>query len=111
MAVTVESSVFGLSAEVLGQLRQCFARYPQIERVLLFGSRARGAHDAGSDIDLAVFAPQITAEEFARLWSDIEALPIAFKMDIVLFDDSLNAQLKQQILRDGQVIYSRAEAA
>ncbi len=105
MAVSRPAIVTGLSPAVLEALRGTFARYPAIEQVLLFGSRARGDFDTGSDIDLAVLAPQMAVEEFARLWSDIDALPIAFKMDLLHFDTLDNPELKAQIRRHGLPIY------
>jgi len=47
---------FGLSDSILGDLRRVFSAYPEIEQVLIFGSRAKGAFKDGSDIDLAVIA-------------------------------------------------------
>lgn len=49
-----------LVAEVLG-------RYPNVESVVLFGSRALGNAKPGSDIDLAVDGGHLTAEAAQRL--------------------------------------------
>ena len=34
----------GLPEHVLQKIRAVFARYPQVERAILYGSRAKGSH-------------------------------------------------------------------
>ena len=78
--------IFGLSERIRADLKDVFQHYPNIGWVLIFGSRAKGSERAGSDIDLAVIAPQMTDPEFAQLWSEIDALPIVFKIDLLHWD-------------------------
>ncbi len=102
-AVTVLTS--GISATILADLRTVFAHYPQVERVLLFGSRATGFAKPGSDIDLAVLAPRMSQREFAQLWGELEDLPLVYTLDVLLWDELNQETLKQKILRDGQALY------
>lgn len=74
---------FGLSAEILDWLRAVFVRYPDIDRVLIFGSRARGNYRNASDIDLAVLAPRMDDASFTRLWSELDDLPLVFTLDVL----------------------------
>lgn len=103
------AALHGLLSGVLEVLRTIFERYPEIRQVRLYGSRARGTHRPGSDIDLAVFAPDMTEEQFAALWQDLEASPIAFNFDLVHVDNLANPELRKHILADGIPIYVRAE--
>jgi uncharacterized protein len=48
------AAVSGLDVEELGQLQTLFSSYPEIRKVILFGSRAKGTARKNSDIDLAV---------------------------------------------------------
>ena len=59
---------------------------------------------------IAVIAPALSELDFARLWGDIDELPIAFKMDVVHFDTLKDKELKQQILRDGVLIHPEETA-
>ena len=95
----------GLSPFVLEMLEKAFLRFPEIEKVLIFGSRASGSYRPGSDIDLAVFAPDLTDQGFARLVGELDELPIAFNMDVVHFDALKNQALKQAILDYGLPLY------
>nr|WP_158412991.1 MULTISPECIES: nucleotidyltransferase domain-containing protein [Geobacillus] len=50
-----EKPLYGLERTVFRQLLHLFSRYADvIEKVILFGSRARGDYKEGSDIDLAI---------------------------------------------------------
>ena len=101
----------GLSDAILEQLRETVARWPQVERLVLFGSgsRARGDFRPGSDIDLAVFAPRLSEHDFARLWNAIDELPIAFKLDILHWDRLTNNALREQIEKEGLTLYARSD--
>jgi predicted nucleotidyltransferase len=46
---------FGLPDSTCTTVRQILASYPQIEKAVLYGSRAKGNYKAGSDIDLTLF--------------------------------------------------------
>ena len=46
--------MFGLSDEVIVDLRAVFRQYPNVQEVLIFGSRMKGDYRNGSDIDLAI---------------------------------------------------------
>lgn len=87
------------------QLKSVFARYPNIHTVYLFGSRAKGNFRDGSDIDLAVLAPEMKPEIFTQLWNEIDALPIVFKVDCLHFEQLDNNVLKHKILDEGVVFY------
>ncbi|WP_142804184.1 nucleotidyltransferase family protein [Tepidiphilus sp. J10] len=95
----------GLADEILDDLRRVFARHPAIEEVRLFGSRAKGTHRPGSDIDLAVFAPSMSEAEFAALWQEIDDLSILFKIDLLHWDRLANTVLRDKIRREGRRIY------
>ena len=45
--------MYGLSDTVVADICSVFQRFPNIEEVLIFGSRAKGSYSEGSDIDLA----------------------------------------------------------
>ncbi|MEQ9107828.1 MAG: nucleotidyltransferase domain-containing protein [Limnobacter sp.] len=99
-----------MSSEIVRQLTSVFARYPNIETVYLFGSRAKGNFRDGSDIDLAVLAPEMKPEIFTQLWNEIDALPMVFKVDCLHFEQLENDALKQKVLNEGVVFYQASSA-
>jgi proline iminopeptidase len=100
---------FGLSERIREDLQRVFARYPEVQRVLIFGSRAKGCEQPGSDIDLAVVAPALSEAEFARVWAAIDALPLIFKVDLLHWDRLHDDRLKQKIQAEGRVFFVRKE--
>lgn len=95
------SATTGLSPPLLARIRAVLGRYPEVQRAVIYGSRAKGSFSPGSDIDLAVFAPQMSPTRFAALWSELEGLPLVFTLDVVHWDTLGNAGLKQRIVDEG----------
>lgn len=94
---------FGIKQEVLQEIRELAERY-HIEKVILFGSRARGDYRKTSDIDLAV-----TGGDIARFSLDAEEeTSTLLKYDIVNLDAPVPAGLKQSIEREGAILYEKA---
>lgn len=77
------------------------------EKILLFGSRARGDNRERSDIDLAIYGmPQ---KNRAFFWSDIDDLPTLLKFDLVHITADTNVELVKNIEKDGVTLYERSE--
>jgi len=93
---------YGLSEQIITSLREVFQRFPAVNKVLVFGSRATGEYRPYSDIDLAVIAPGMSERDFSLLWCALDDLPILFKLDVLHFEQVTNEKLKQSILREGQ---------
>ena len=80
------------------------ARQYSAQRLVLFGSRARGANRYNSDIDLAVYGmPQ---ENQGSFWMDCEDLPTLLKFDIIHIHDGMNPAFLQNIEKDGVTLYA-----
>lgn len=99
--------MIGLSEAELETLRAVFARFPQIEEVVLFGSRALGTHRPSSDVDLAIKGKLVTLDTLAKLRYILEEetnLPYFF--DVVIYDRVENEELKKAIDGCGYMIYN-----
>lgn len=75
------------------------------EKIVLFGSRARGDNHDRSDIDLAVYG--MPEENRASFWCEIEELPTLLKFDIVHINSITDNALVENIERDGVSIYEK----
>lgn len=95
---------------VLDALVEQLAAMPEAERVILFGSRARGDNQERSDIDLAVFAPDATV----RAWDEVQVLAeearTLLSIDVVRLDQA-SRTLRQVIDDEGVVLFERSRAA
>lgn len=92
----------GISARVLSEISQLACHY-NIQKVLLFGSRARGDFKERSDIDLAVSGGK--TNEFG-LAVDEETHTL-LKYDIVDLDGVVQKELRESIDREGVVLYEK----
>ena len=91
----------------LDVMRAIFLRFPSIQSVRVFGSRARGNARRASDIDLAVFAPEMTD----RAWSDfreaLEDAPLAYNLDVVRLDTLADEKLRSRIATEGKEVFAK----
>jgi predicted nucleotidyltransferase len=86
------------------------ARHPAVERVWLFGSRARGDGFERSGIDLAVEAPRMDHDDWLKLKLDFEdSAPTLLLIDLMRWEEAPD-DLREQIRDEGIVIYERAGA-
>ena len=87
--------------EVIEEIKKIKIKYPKIEKIVLFGSRARGDHRYNSDIDLCVFAPVAFFDEFLIFSRDVEEIHTYYSFDILFWNNLSNELLKQDILKEG----------
>lgn len=75
------------------------------EKIVLFGSRARGDNREKSDVDIAVFKmPSNNHVPFAQA---IENLPTLLQFDIVFVSENTNALLLENIKKDGVTLMNK----
>jgi predicted nucleotidyltransferase len=91
---------------VLAQVRS-LAGIPEVEAVLLFGSRARGDNDERSDVDLAVRCPSADAIAWDRIVERLESARTLLEIDVVRLDRA-GHELAKRISEEGVVVYERS---
>ena len=70
----------GISQRFIDELKEYCSQNEKIEKVILFGSRARGDYQKTSDIDLAVVSKQATHSEQNLIEQAIIELSTPLKM-------------------------------
>ena len=94
---------YDLSDRILRELSFLAHKY-SVTKIVLFGSRARGTNTERSDIDIAVYGG-----EFDRFYWDVkEKIHSLLMFDIVQADVAISDELKQEIEKDGVIIYEKA---
>ena len=99
--------MFGLRSEDIIIIKNVMKRYPNVKEAIIFGSRAKGNQQMGSDVDIAlrgIDLENLTAQISGEL-NDETSLPYSF--DIVALDALENKALKDHILRVGISFYSQ----
>jgi predicted nucleotidyltransferase len=97
----------GLDSQTIQKLRQIFANYPSVRQAKLYGSRAKGTHQAHSDIDLVVLGDGLDRFVIANLLLDLDDTDIPFLIDLQNYSELRNRRLIEHIDRVGVVIYQR----
>ncbi len=100
--------MFGLPSHTLSSLCGVFSKYPQIEEVVIYGSRARGTHHEGSDIDLTIKGKEMRRNVLYRIEEDIENLLLPYCFDISIYAELRDPDFINSINREGKTIYSAA---
>jgi predicted nucleotidyltransferase len=98
---------FGLDDTILNTLVAVIRDFDKVEKAVIYGSRANGAYKSYSDIDIAIYASQMNAIEFSRLWNALDDTPILYKLDVVHMEALQHASLKEKIEREGRTFYER----
>lgn len=92
----------GLRPEVIEEILSLAERY-QLEKVILFGSRARGDYWRASDIDLAVQGGDLTSFSLEAE----ETVPTLLTFDIIDLSGALDADFLDSVMREGIVLYEK----
>ena len=96
---------YGFSKEIFYIIIDVFKKYSDvIEKVLLFGSRARGDFKRTSDIDIAIKFKK-NPEKISNIIEDMEASNIIYTMDIIDYDKISNDKLKSYVDSEGEIIF------
>ncbi len=100
--------MFGLDVDTLRNIRKTIAQFPHIEKVLIYGSRAKGNYKAGSDIDITLVAEDLTLKNSVYpLSTALDDLHLPYTFDISIFDQLENPDFVDHILRIGKTFYQK----
>jgi len=97
----------GLSENQLKQIQNTLASCPRVSRAFIFGSRALGTYEDGSDIDIALEGDDLTFDDMLRLNSRIDELNLPYFVDLVHIQRIENQDLRDHISRVGKSLYHR----
>lgn len=97
---------FGITPKSYDLIQTTFSRFPEIEKVFIYGSRAMGNYKTGSDIDLAASGRNITSDTILKLKTLLEQeLPVPYFFDITHYETISNSALKAHIDEFGKLFY------
>lgn len=92
----------GIKFEVINEIINLAKKY-DIQKIILFGSRARGDFKPKSDIDLAV-----SGKNFTNFTLDVdEKTSTLLSFDIVNLDETVQNKLLEEINKDGVLLYEK----
>jgi uncharacterized protein len=95
----------GIPEATLAQITEVLARFPAVESALLFGSRAKGVHKPGSDIDLALIGSLLDWRMVGRIYDALDDLLLPYGFSLIRQDVSTDQEIAGHIARVGLPIY------
>jgi nucleotidyltransferase substrate binding protein (TIGR01987 family) len=92
---------------ILKQIELIGKKYKEIEKIILFGSRARKTNHSKSDYDIAVITKNNSFAHKLSFYNDIDEIDSLYKIDVVIVDSSIDTELEKNIKKDGVVILDK----
>lgn len=100
----------GLPEKTVSQITDVLASFPAVERAVLFGSRAKGTHKHGSDIDLSLSGAALDWRTVGRIYDALDDLMLPYRFSLIQFDANTDADVAAHIARVGVVLFERKSA-
>lgn len=99
--------MYGLQAHTIEAIQGVLAQYPQVEKVILYGSRAKGNYRNGSDIDLTLFGNSLDLNVLQKIEIALDDLLLPYTIDLSIFHQIQNPELINHIRRVGMVFFEK----
>jgi uncharacterized protein len=104
-----------VSSEVLNEVVHRLVRGFEPDRIILFGSQARGTADDRSDVDILVVCPVASARRKLMVEMDRALWGLGIAKDIIVLtpeeyerDKRIPGTIARPASREGRVLYERA---
>ena len=98
--------MFGLPQNTIIEVQAIFTKYPSIEEVIIYGSRAKGDYKKGSDIDLTLKGSVANAE-LSNIIDELDESYIPYLFDVSIYNLLQSDSLKEHINSVGKVFYKK----
>ncbi|MCH2533332.1 MAG: nucleotidyltransferase domain-containing protein [Bdellovibrionales bacterium] len=96
---------FGLKADTIKKIISIFIQHPNIKKVILYGSRAKGNFRPESDIDLTIIGPKMDLTELLQIETELDDLYLPYKIDLSLYHKLEDPNFIDHINRVGTIFY------
>ena len=103
-----DNSDLGLKPSDLERIKLIFKHHLEIDKVIIYGSRAKGNYKDYSDIDITLLGDVIDLTNQHKIESELDDLLLPYKFDVSTFNKIRNVELIEHIKRVGKVIYTKS---
>lgn len=98
---------FGLEESTIEKILDVFKQYAEVERAVLYGSRAKGNYRPGSDIDLTLVGKNLSHKELLSIEHQLDDLLLPYLFDLSIFKHIQDPDVIAHINRVGLVFYDK----
>ncbi len=97
--------IFGLRDDTIQKITSLFKKFPQIDRAIIYGSRAKGNFKEGSDVDLTLIGKDLNLTIINKIESEIDNFLLPYTFDISIYHQLDSKELINHIDRVGKTFY------
>jgi predicted nucleotidyltransferase len=102
---------YGLPDASIRKIRAVLARHPQVQQAILYGSRAKGDFQRGSDIDLTLRGgADLTLQVLSKVMDELDDLLQPYTIHLSIYNHIRDPDLIEHIQRVGVTFYEKGEA-
>jgi predicted nucleotidyltransferase len=99
---------YGLKETFVKNINIIFRQHPEIEKVILYGSRAKGNYKPGSDIDLTLVGDHLDNSLLNRISCELDDLLLPYIFDLSIYHHITNLELLKHIQDVGKIFYIKS---
>jgi predicted nucleotidyltransferase len=101
---------FGLPHSSVQRIGLVLSHYPEVDKAILYGSRAIGNYKNGSDIDLTLRGGMdLTLNVVYKILDELEELLLPYTIDLSIFTDIDDPDVIEHIQRVGLTFYDKSQ--
>jgi predicted nucleotidyltransferase len=97
----------GLTDGTVAQIHEVLAQFPEVEKAVLYGSRAKGNFKPGSDVDLTLVGAAVTSKILGQIRGELDDGLLPYTFDVSILAQITQSDLLDHIRRVGVVFYEK----
>lgn len=102
----MKSLLKSLDKLTISAVVKIITEFKDVEKIVIFGSRAKGNSSRVSDIDIAIFSKEWTSTDINLAKDRLEnEVMTPLKIDLLNYYGLTKKSLKENILKEGIIIY------
>jgi len=100
---------YGLKEETIDRMQTVFSYFPEVEKAILYGSRAKGNFKPNSDIDITLTGDLLNLDLLNQIEWKLDDLLLPYKIDLSILQHLKNDELIKQIQEAGIVLFIKPQ--
>ena len=101
--------IYGLKETVVKKIQHVLSGYPDVQKAILYGSRAMGNYKSGSDIDLTLEGAGLTLQQLNKIGNELDDLLLPYEIDLSIHHQIENSDLLEHVKRVGVIFFTRVK--
>jgi predicted nucleotidyltransferase len=97
----------GLSVDTIEKIQRTLSQFADVEKAVLYGSRAKGNYKPSSDIDLTLYGIALSQETLMEVSIALDDLLLPYTIDLSAYTSLDNDALREHIDRVGLIFFQR----